>query len=171
MNICLFCSSVGPWGNHRLNPGVPRGNPGVPRGCFNNQNGSILVHIYNLVYLFTCQIWKYSDKNFRVKIKNMEKNRGPGGPLCQIQRNRATKISENTEFITVQTYSQQKLTINNQFFIYRPKCEYNKHVWLLGGGGAEWSDWAYYAFQLSSHPYTCIYIYIYTCEIRKQSVS
>ena len=29
--------------------------------------------------------------------------------------------------------------------------------------GLQWSDWAYLAFQLSSHPYLC------TCEIRKQS--
>ena len=28
--------------------------------------------------------------------------------------------------------------------------------------GLQWSDWAYLAFQLSSHPYLC------TCEIRKQ---
>ena len=35
----------------------------------------------------------------------------------------------------------------------------------LGGpeGGLQWSDWAYLAFQLSSHPYIC------TCQIRKQS--
>ena len=32
-----------------------------------------------------------------------------------------------------------------------------------GGWGLQWSDWAYLAFQLSSHPYLC------TCEIRKQS--
>ena len=30
-------------------------------------------------------------------------------------------------------------------------------------GGLQWSDWAYLAFQLSSHPYLC------TCQIRKQS--
>ena len=30
-------------------------------------------------------------------------------------------------------------------------------------GGFQWSDWAYLAFQLSSHPYLC------TCQIRKQS--
>ena len=37
--------------------------------------------------------------------------------------------------------------------------------WLFEGplGGLQWSDWAYLAFQLSSHPYLC------TCEIRKQS--
>ena len=39
----------------------------------------------------------------------------------------------------------------NQFFIYEP--------W----GGLQWSDWAYLAFQLSSHPYPC------ACQIRKQS--
>ena len=30
-------------------------------------------------------------------------------------------------------------------------------------GGLQWSDWAYLAIQLSSHPYPC------TCQIRKQS--
>ena len=36
---------------------------------------------------------------------------------------------------------------------------------LLRGpwGGIQWSDWAYLAFQQSSHPYLC------TCQIRKQS--
>ena len=32
----------------------------------------------------------------------------------------------------------------------------------MGGGGMQWSDWTYIAFQLSPHPYLC------TCKIRKQ---
>ena len=43
-----------------------------------------------------------------------------------------------------------------------------KKMYILGvfwgpWGGLQWSDWAYLAFQLSSHPYLC------TCVIRKQS--
>ena len=41
----------------------------------------------------------------------------------------------------------------NQFFIYTSQNVKND----------QWSDWAYLAFQLSSHPYPC------TCQIRKQS--
>ena len=44
----------------------------------------------------------------------------------------------------------------------------NKYIYNLGlflgpWEGFQLSDWAYLAFQLSSHPYLC------TCEIRKQS--
>ena len=53
----------------------------------------------------------------------------------------------------------------NHFLIYGPKC---KKIYILGvfwgpWGDLQWSDWAYLAFQLSSHPYLC------TCQIRKQS--
>ena len=48
----------------------------------------------------------------------------------------------------------------NQFFIYEPKCKKYVYFGLFGG---PCSDWAYLAFQLSSHPYLC------TCQIRKQS--
>ena len=53
----------------------------------------------------------------------------------------------------------------NQFFIYEPKCKNKLYFGLFRGpwGGLQWSDWAYLAFQLSSHPYPC------TCQIRKQS--
>ena len=53
----------------------------------------------------------------------------------------------------------------NQFFIHKPKCKKNVYFGLFRGpgGGLQWSDWAYLAFQLSSHPYLC------TCQIRKQS--
>ena len=44
---------------------------------------------------------------------------------------------------------------------------YKKYVYfgLFGGpwGGVQWSDWAYLAFLISSHPYLC------TCQVRKQS--
>ena len=52
-----------------------------------------------------------------------------------------------------------------QFFIYEPKCKINVYFGLFRGPwrGLQWSDWAYLAFQLSSHPYLCTY------QIRKQS--
>ena len=58
-------------------------------------------------------------------------------------------------------YVQQGQTIENQFFIYGPKC--NLVLYLSIWRGLQWLDLACVAFQLSSHPYLC------TCEIRKQS--
>ena len=83
------------------------------------------------------------------------KSRGTGAPKCQ----------------QMQTSSQWRHMYNkgkqfeNQFFIYGPKCKKKYILGLFWGpwGGLQWSDWAYLAFQLSSHPYLC------TCEIRKQS--
>ena len=49
-----------------------------------------------------------------------------------------------------------------QFFIYGPKCK-TIFFWGGGPGGLQWSDWAYLAFQLTSHPYLC------ACQIRTQS--
>ena len=113
-------------------------------GGFNNQTGPILVHIYPLIYI-----------NLHVML----------GPYIQSRGTEGTKMSANADLITVEIYVQQGKTIENQFFIYRPKCFY---FWLFegpwgGGGGLQWSDWTYLAFQLSSHPYLC------TCEIRKHS--
>ena len=53
----------------------------------------------------------------------------------------------------------------NQFFIHEPKCKKICIFWLFRGpwGGLQLSDWAYLAFQLSSHPYLCTY------QITKQS--
>ena len=55
-------------------------------------------------------------------------------------------------------------SFENQFFIQEPKCTRNVYFGLFRGpwGGLQWSDCAYLAFQLSSHPYLC------TCQIRKQ---
>ena len=71
----------------------------------------------------------------------------------------------------MQTSSQWRHMYNkgkqfeNHFFIYGPKCKQNIYFGLFGGpwGGLQWLDWAYLAFQLSSHPYLC------SCQIRKQS--
>ena len=83
------------------------------------------------------------------------------GPYIKSRGTRTTEMSSNTALITMETYVQQGETIENQFFIYEPKCKKNIYFGLFRGpwGGLQWSDWA---FQLSSHPYTC------TCQIRKQ---
>ena len=43
------------------------------------------------------------------------------------------------------------------------KKMYNLGLFWGPWEGLQWSDWAYFALQLSSHPYIC------ACEIRKQS--
>ena len=53
---------------------------------------------------------------------------------------------------------QQAKTINSKFFIYGSECEEKKLRFGVcvggGGGGGDFSDQtAYFAFQLSSHPY------------------
>ena len=64
-------------------------------------------------------------------------------------------MSANAALITMETYVQQGETIWKPVF----------NLLLFRGPwrGLQWSDWAYLAFQLSSHPYLC------TCQIRKQS--
>ena len=41
----------------------------------------------------------------------------------------------NADLITVETYVQQGKTIENQFFIYGPKCKTNVYFGYLGGSG------------------------------------
>ena len=58
------------------------------------------------------------------------------------------------DLITVGTYTTRE-TFNNQLFIYGSECE--KYIflaiWCVCGGGGFNDQWAYFAFQLSSHPY------------------
>ena len=89
------------------------------------------------------------------------------GPYIKSRGTRGTTMSANADLITVETYVQPGKTIENQFFIYGPKCKQNcifLGIWeALGGPSMNRQGRAYPAFQLSSHPYLC------TCEIRKQS--
>ena len=75
------------------------------------------------------------------------------GPYIKSRGTRGTKMSANADLITVETYVQQGETFMGQNV---------KKNYILGALRGS-SDWAYLAFQLSSHPYLC------TCEIRKQS--
>ena len=81
------------------------------------------------------------------------------GPYIKSRGIRGTEMSANAALITIQTYVQQEETI------WKPECKKNVYFGLFRGpwGGLQWSDWAYLAFQLSSHPYLC------TCQKRKQS--
>ena len=129
-------------------------------GNFNNQTGPILVHIYPLIYInLHVQYGSNLRRTFWVIIKNMKKintnfiffgvnlgpfvkSRGSGGTKCQ-------KMQTSSQW---RPYVQQGKKIENQFVYF----------WLFEGpcGAPQWSDWAYLASQLSSHPY------LRTCEIK-----
>ena len=83
------------------------------------------------------------------------------GPYIKSRGTRATEMSSNAALITMETDVQQGETI------WKPVFHMSQNVFffnILGYlGGLQLSDWAYLAFQLSSHPYPC------TCQIRKQS--
>ena len=55
-------------------------------------------------------------------IQNMKKINNFGVMFGPCIKSRGTKMSANADFITVETYVQQGKTIENQFFIYEPKC-------------------------------------------------
>ena len=85
------------------------------------------------------------------------------GPYIKSRGTRGTKMSANADLITMKTFVQGK-TIENQFLIYGPKCNFVLHIWLfVGPWGIQLSDWAYLDLQLSIYPYLCTY------EIRKQA--
>ena len=44
------------------------------------------------------------------------------GPYIKSRDTGGTKMSANADLITVETYVQQGKTIENQFYIYGPKC-------------------------------------------------
>ena len=81
------------------------------------------------------------------------------GPYIKSTSIRATEISANAALITMETYVQQGETIWKPIF-HKMSQNVNKNVYF---GLFRGPDWAYLAFQLSSHPYLC------TCQIRKQS--
>ena len=57
------------------------------------------------------------------------------GPYIKSIGTGGTKMSANADLITVETYVQQGKTIENQFFIYGPKCVFC-FSYLRGSGGA-----------------------------------
>ena len=87
------------------------------------------------------------------------------GPYIKSRVTRAIEMSWNAALITMETNVQQGEAIWNPVFHIWAKMYKNVYFGLFRGpwGGLQWSDWAYLAFQLSSHPYPC------TCQIRKQS--
>ena len=56
------------------------------------------------------------------------------GPCIKSMGTRGTKMSANTDLITLDTYLQQGKQFENHFFIYGPKCE--KNVYFGGILGA-----------------------------------
>ena len=85
------------------------------------------------------------------------------GPYIKSRGIRATEMSANAALITLETYVQQGETIWKPGFHTWAKMFKKKSILGYLGGPDQWSDWAYLAFQLSSHLYLC------TCQIRKQS--
>ena len=76
------------------------------------------------------------------------------GPYIKSRVTKATKMSENADLITVETYVQQGKTIENQFFIYGPKCKFFNIFGYLTGHDQNGS------ILLSSYPLTHIYVYV-----------
>ena len=72
-------------------------------------------------------------------------------------------MSANAALITMETCTRGKILKTS--FSYMSQNVKKKYIFgFLGGpeGGLQLSDWAYVAFQLSSHPNLC------TCRIRKE---
>ena len=86
------------------------------------------------------------------------------GPYIKSRVTRAIKMSSNAALITMETNVQQGETIWKPVFHIWTKMFFFFLLFRGPGGGLQLSDWAYLAFQLSSHPYLCS-----TCQIRKQS--
>ena len=134
---------------------------------FNNQTGPILVHIYPL---FNNNLHvKYRSnliRTFWVKIKNMKKKKSHVGLLHKIQGYQGhqnvskCKPHHSGEICTTRG---NNLKTSFSFMGQNVIFFYILGLFLGPWEGLQWSDWAYLAFQLSSHPYLC------TCEIRKQS--
>ena len=99
-------------------------------------------------------------------IKPFEFFRGHVGPLHKIQgyqgHRNVSKCSphHNGDICTIRGNN-----LKTSFSYMSQNVKKNIYFGLFRGpwGGLQWSDGAYLAFQLSSHPYLC------TCQIRKQS--
>ena len=137
-------------------------------GGFNNQTGPILVHIYPLIYI-NLHV-KYGSnliRTFRVKIKKII-SESYWGPFHKIQGYRGHQNGSKCRPHHGGDVCTARENNLKPFFSYMVQnVNFLLYFWLfwgaLGGGGLQWSDWAYLASQLSTHPYLC------TCEIRKQS--
>ena len=91
---------------------------------------------------------------FRLMTKIIGFRCGGGGDGCATKNIISPKFSNFGDIISFSYMGQNVKTLYIFGYLRGPGG---------GGGGLQWSDWAYLAFQLSSHLYLC------TCEIRKQS--
>ena len=138
-------------------------------GGFNIQTGPILVHIYppfnnNLHVKYRSNL----IRTFWVKIKNMTKIKLINliffgvmlGPYIKSRRTRGTKMSANTDLITVETYVQQGETIWKPFFHLRAKMLKKCIFWgYFGGPEGVFNDQTK-PILLSSYPLTHIYVHV-----------
>ena len=77
------------------------------------------------------------------------------GPYIKSRGTRGTEMSANADLITVETYVQQGKQFENQFFIYRPKCNKKLYFVLFGGPEGVFNDQTR-PMLLSSYPLTHI---------------
>ena len=122
---------------------------------FNNQTGSILVHLYPLMYI-----------NIHVNMEAIHFEL-KCGPYIKSRGTRASKYQQMQA-------SLQWRDMYIKWTQFKNSCSYiwAKMIFLTifgylrgteGGEWIQWSDWTYLAIQLSFHPYLC------TCEKSKQS--
>ena len=83
------------------------------------------------------------------------------GPYIKSRGIGGTEMPTNAALITMYLCTTRGNNLKTGF----SHMSQNVYFGLFRGpwGGLQWSDWAYLAFQLSSHPY------LRTCQIRKQS--
>ena len=95
-------------------------------------------------------------------------------PYINSRGTRGTEMSANAALITMETNVKEKTIWKPVFHIWAKMYKIKFIFWGYlggpgggggggGGGSLQWSDWAYLAFQLSSHTY------LGTCQIKKQS--
>ena len=69
-------------------------------------------------------------------------------------------MSANADLITVETYVLQGKTIENQFFIYGPKCENKLYLWLFEGLWMGPSMIKLDLYLFSSYPLSHTYVHV-----------
>ena len=90
---------------------------------------------------------------------------GHVGPLHKIQGHQGHRnVSKCSPHHNGDICTTRENNLKTSFSYMSQNILKNLYFGLFRGpwGGLQWSDWAYLAFQLSSHPYLC------TCQIRKQ---
>ena len=86
--------------------------------------------------------------------------RGPGGPYVKSRGIGGTKMSENADFITVETYTQQEKTITTSFSYIGQHVNKIYIFGYLGGGPGGVFNYQTAPILLSSYHLTHIYVHV-----------